>query len=77
MMLAIRRRTFMKKKFLAFVALATLLAAPAFAQQASGRHDNRQQSSSSVHPYAADRYAAPQYETNNNANSDFQLGGER
>jgi Ni/Co efflux regulator RcnB len=69
------------KKFLAIVALGTVLAAPAFAQQAAnGRQDNRafhQQSSSRVHPYSADRYTAPQYENNNNANPDFQLGGER
>jgi Ni/Co efflux regulator RcnB len=66
------------KKFLVIVALGTVFAAPAFAQQAAnGRQDNRalhQQSSSRV---SADRYTAPQYENNNNANPDFQLGGER
>jgi hypothetical protein len=67
------------KKFLAIVALGTVIAAPAFAQSApSARQDNRtfhQQSSSRVHPYAADRYTAPGYEYNNNLNPDFQLGG--
>jgi hypothetical protein len=69
------------RKFLAIVALGTVLAAPAFAQQANGRQEYRtfqNQSSSRVHPYAADRYnTATQYENNNNANPDFQLGGER
>jgi hypothetical protein len=68
------------KMFLAIAALGIVLAAPAFAQQASVRQENRafnQQSSSRVHPYTADRYTVPQYENNNNANPDFQLGGER
>jgi hypothetical protein len=74
-----QRRTSMKK-FLAIIALGTVIAAPAFAQSApSARQDNRtfhQQSSSRVHPYAADRsYSAPGYGYNNNDNPDFQLGG--
>jgi hypothetical protein len=65
------------KKLLAVVALGTVLAAPAFAQQAPRQDDHafHQQSSSRLHPYAADRYTAPGYEYNNNLNPDFQLGG--
>jgi opacity protein-like surface antigen len=67
------------KKFLAIVALGTVLAAPAFAQQApNGRQDAQTsagQWSSRVHTYAPDHYTAPRYEYNNNTNPDFQLGG--
>lgn len=67
------------RKLVAVVAFSTVLAAPAFAQQANGRQDHRASQSqlSTVHPYAADRYVVPQYENNNNTNPDFQLGGER
>jgi hypothetical protein len=70
----LKRRIFMKKLFF-LVALASVLAAPAFAQHAP-RQDNLTWSSS-VHPYAAGYYTRPQYEHNNNANPDFQLGGDR
>jgi hypothetical protein len=68
------------KTLLAFVALATGIAAPAFAQPTRKGHTNvrapRQEQSSIVHPYAADHhYPHPQYDYNNNANPDFQLGG--
>jgi hypothetical protein len=71
----LNRRIFMKELFF-LVAVATVLAAPAFAQNAPTRQDNRAWSSS-VHPYAAGYYTRPQYEHNNNANPDFQLGGDR
>jgi hypothetical protein len=47
------------KKLLAVAALATVIAAPAFAQD---RAPQRQQTT---------------YQRNNNANPDFQLGGDR
>jgi hypothetical protein len=63
-------------KTLLAVALCGVLAGPAFAQQGHvSRQDPGSSWSSRVHPYAADRYAAPQYEHNNNENPDFQLGG--
>jgi hypothetical protein len=51
------------KKLLVVVALGTVLAAPAFAQQAP----NARQSAAASH----------QQWSNNNTNPDFQLGGER
>jgi hypothetical protein len=71
------------KKFVAVIALTTLVAAPALAQQASnGRHEGRaarQERSQRVIPYAP---SAPDIyygrrELNENLNPDFQLGGER
>jgi hypothetical protein len=71
------------KKLLAVVALTTVVAAPALAQQApSGRHEGRaarQERSQRVIPYgpsAPDIYYG-RLPLNNNANPDFQLGGER
>jgi hypothetical protein len=67
------------KKLLAIIALGTVLAAPAFAQQAPNARQDAQRSgsewSSRVHSYAPDHYSPPRYEYNNNANPDFQLGG--
>ena len=64
------------KTLVALVALSAVLAGPAFAQAPSRNHAFHQQSSSRVHPYAAD---VPVYEhsqqLNNNLNPDFQLGG--
>jgi hypothetical protein len=58
------------------VALSAVVAEPAFAQAPSRNHAFHQQSSSRVHPYAADvPYMARGYEYNNNVNPDFQLGG--
>jgi hypothetical protein len=57
------------------VALSAVLAGPAFAQAPSRNHAF-QQSSSRVHPYAANTpYQARGYGYNNNDNPDFQLGG--
>jgi hypothetical protein len=65
------------KKLLVIAALGTVLAAPAFAQQApNARRDVRapqQEWSSKVHVYAPDYYV-PQY-GNQTANPDFQLSG--
>jgi hypothetical protein len=64
------------KTLVALVALSAVLAGPAFAQGPSRNHALHHQSSSTVHPYAADTpYAARGYEYNNNDNPDFQLGG--
>ena len=68
------------KTLLAFVALATGIAAPAFAQPTRSSHAQvrapRPEQPSVVHPYSADRhYPHPQYDYNNNVNPDFQLGG--
>jgi hypothetical protein len=64
------------KTLVALVALSAVLAGPAFAQAPSRNHAFHQQSSSRVHPYAADvPYVARGYEYNNNLNPDFQLGG--
>jgi hypothetical protein len=64
-------------KLLVVAALGTVLAAPAFAQQApNARRDAqtpRQDWSSRVHVYAPDYYQ-PQY-GNQSANPDFQLSG--
>jgi Ni/Co efflux regulator RcnB len=65
------------KKLLSIVALGTVLAAPAFAQQAPSARQDAQTWSSRVHPYAAEHYTRPQYEYNSNSNPDFQLGGSR
>jgi hypothetical protein len=66
------------KKLLVVVALGTVLAAPAFAQQAPNARQDAQipQWSSRVHVYAPDYYARPRSE-NKNLNPDFQLGGDR
>jgi hypothetical protein len=64
------------KTLVALVALSAVVAGPAFAQAPSRNHAFHQQSSSRVHPYAADTpYAAHGYGYNNNDNPDFQLGG--
>jgi hypothetical protein len=68
------------RTLLAFVALATGIAAPAFVQPTRRGHTHvralRQEQSSIVHTYAADRhYPHPQYDYNNNVNPDFQMGG--
>jgi hypothetical protein len=68
------------KTLLAIVALATGIAVPAFAKPIrTGQTHVRassQEHSPIVHPYAADHhYPHPQYDYNNNANPDFQLGG--
>jgi Ni/Co efflux regulator RcnB len=67
------------KKLLVIVALATVLPAPAFAQQASNaRRDaqtSRQQWSSRVHVYAPDYYEA--WHGNRNLDPDFQSGYSR
>jgi hypothetical protein len=65
------------KKLLVIAALGTVLAAPAFAQQAPNAHRDAQAPrldwSSRVHVYAPDYYV-PHY-GNPNANPDFQLNG--
>ena len=65
------------KKLLVIAALGTLLAAPAFAQQAPNARRDAQAPrldwSSRVHVYAPDYYV-PQY-GNPNTNPDFQLNG--
>jgi hypothetical protein len=64
------------KTLVALVALGAVVAGPAFAQAPSRNHAFDQQSSSRVHPYAADvPYVAHGYEYNNDMNRDFQLGG--
>jgi curli biogenesis system outer membrane secretion channel CsgG len=64
------------KTLVALVALSAAVAGPAFAQAPTRNHAFHQQSSSTVHPYAADvPYVARGYEYNNDANPDFQLGG--
>jgi hypothetical protein len=68
-------------KLLAVVALATLVAAPAVAQQAP-RHEGRatrHERSYRVAPYepSAPGIYYGREEMNNNANPDFQLSGER
>ena len=64
------------KTLVALVGLSAVVAGPAFAQAPSRNHAFHQQSSSRVHPYAADvPYVARGYEYNNNVNPDFQLGG--
>jgi hypothetical protein len=67
------------KKLLVIVALGTVLAAPAFAQQAPNtRHDaqtSHQQWSSRVHVYAPDYYEA--WHGNQNLNPDFQSSYSR
>ncbi len=72
------------KTLLALVALGALVAAPAFAQHAPNvRHEGNaahQQRSYRVAPYAPgapEIYYGHSYESNNNLNPDFQLGGER
>jgi hypothetical protein len=63
------------KIVLAIVALGSVLAAPAFAQQAP---TVRQDWSSRVHVYAPEHYAPRHDARNANANPDYQLGsGER
>jgi hypothetical protein len=67
------------KKLLVLVAFGTALTTAAFAQQAS-RPENRashQRWLPGVYPYVDDHYATLRQERNNNANPDFQLGGER
>jgi hypothetical protein len=64
------------RKLLAIVALGTVFAAPAFAQQFPNGRPDAQTWSSRVHPYAADYYARPGNE-NKNLNPDRQLGGDR
>ena len=64
------------KTLVALVALSAVVAGPAFAQAPSRNHAFHQQSSSRVHPYAANTpYVAHGYDYNNNDNPDFQLGG--
>jgi hypothetical protein len=66
------------KKVLVVAALGTVLAAPAFAQQANARSDAQvphREWSSRVHVYAPEYYQR-QY-GNQNADSDFQLSGTR
>jgi hypothetical protein len=64
------------KTLVALVALSAFVAGPAFAQAPTRNHAFHQQSSSTVHPYAADvPYVARGYEYNNDVNPDFQLGG--
>jgi hypothetical protein len=67
------------KKLLAIVAVGTVLAGPAFAQQAQSTHRGARaahpQYSTRVQPYEPEVYQRPRYEYNNNANPDFQLGG--
>jgi hypothetical protein len=64
------------KKLLAILALGTVFAAPAFAQQAPNARQDDQTWSSRVHVYAPDHYARPGNQ-NRNLHSDFQLGGDR
>jgi hypothetical protein len=68
------------KTLVGFVALATAIAAPAFAKPIRTGHTHvrawSHEQTFIVHPYAADHhYPHPQYDYNNNANPDFQLGG--
>jgi hypothetical protein len=64
------------KTFVALVALSAVVAGPAFAQAPTRNHAFHRQSSSTVHPYAADvPYTARGYEYNNDTNPGFQLGG--
>ena len=58
------------KKLLAIAALATVIAAPAFAQQAP----NARQEAGASYLQRSSTYA---YQRNGNANPDFQLGGSR
>jgi hypothetical protein len=63
----------MKELFIV-VALGTVIAAPAFAQQTPSNRPSQQKHR--VHPYAADiPYEARGYGYNNIDNPDFQLGG--
>jgi hypothetical protein len=64
------------KKLLAILALGTVFAAPAFAQQAPNARQDNQTWSSRVHVYAPDHYAPPG-NRNKSLNADFQLGGDR
>jgi hypothetical protein len=64
------------KTLVALLALSAVIAGPAFARVPSRNHVFHQQSTSTVHPYAADTPdVARGYEYNNNLNPDFQLGG--
>jgi hypothetical protein len=66
------------KKLLAIVAVGTVLAGSAFAQQAQSTQRARTAHphySTRVQPYEPDVYQRPRYEYNNNLNPDFQLGG--
>jgi hypothetical protein len=68
------------KKLIAIVALGTVLATPAFAQQTPDSSQGirggwQLQGTGRVHPYAAEHYQRQQ--GNSNMNPDFQLGGER
>jgi hypothetical protein len=67
------------KKLCVVVAFGTAIATTAFAQQAPHQESraSHQQGSSDVRRYQDDQYVPPRYERNNNANPDFQLGGER
>jgi hypothetical protein len=69
------------KKFLAIAALGTVLAGPAFAQQATGTHrefrNSQPQHSTVARPNQSEIYERPRIENNNDLNPDFQLGGER
>jgi Ni/Co efflux regulator RcnB len=58
------------KKLLVLAALGTIIAAPAFAQQAP----NARQQAGASNLQRSSTYA---YERNGNANPDFQLGGSR
>jgi opacity protein-like surface antigen len=64
-------------KLLAIVTLGTVLAAPAFAQQAPNPRQDAQATewSSRVHVYAPEYFAGRR--GNANVNPDFQLGGGR
>jgi Ni/Co efflux regulator RcnB len=64
------------KKLLAILALSTVFAAPAFAQQAPNARQDDQTWSSRVHVYTPDHYAPPG-NANKNLHPDFQLGGDR
>jgi hypothetical protein len=64
------------KKLIAMLALGTLFASPAFAQQALNARQDDQTWASRVHVYAPDHYARPGNQ-NKNLHSDFQLGGDR
>jgi Ni/Co efflux regulator RcnB len=67
------------KKLLVIVALGTVLAAPAFAQQASNARQDPQMSQhqwlSRVHVYAPDYYTP--WHGNESVNPDFQSGSTR
>jgi hypothetical protein len=72
------RRTVMQHsmKLLAVVVVASVIAAPAFAQVQNGRDDGARAGwSSRVHVYAPEFYARPN--GNDNTNPDYQLGGGR